>query len=283
MNKKNVLLAMPKDYNLNELITKNLIYLGYNVVYINPEDTEKFTYDSHLQRVRNLYEKIINGNKDFKKNLRKKHYFNKKFEMINTYDFYDFGIFIRADFFHDDIIKFSKKKCNKLVGYHYDGLNRNKSIFDKIDLFDDFFVFDISDLQLSNKLKFKTNFYFDYDIQKEDSIPLKNDFYFLGSHHESRKELLFKLKTQLKKTSNKVKFDIVFDKADFDAIPEYMANDINCIKKILPYKEYLEHTMNSKVIIDLVISEHNGLSFRLFESLKFRKKINNHKYGYCKL
>lgn len=109
MDTKNVLLAMPKDYNLSALISKNLTHLGYNVVYISPDNYEKFKYDSIWQRLQNLYEKIIKGNKDFKNRLRKKHFFAKKTEYINTYDSYDFGLFIRADFFNDDIIEFSKK------------------------------------------------------------------------------------------------------------------------------------------------------------------------------
>lgn len=273
MDSKNVLLAMPKDYNLSALISKNLTHLGYNVVYISPDNYEKFKYDSIWQRLQNLYEKIIKGNKDFKNRLRKKHFFAKKTEYINTYDSYDFGLFIRADFFNDDIIEFSKKKCKKLVAYHYDGLNRNKSIFNKISFFDDFFVFNPSDIKLVNNLKFTTNFYFDFDNPNTEAILPQNDFYFLGSHHESRKELLFKLEKHLKLFSNNVKFNIVFDKADFDKIPEYLDHNIHCEKKIIDYEEYLNQTLDSKVMIDLVINEHNGLSFRLFESLKFRKKI----------
>jgi hypothetical protein len=30
---------------------------------------------------------------------------------------------------------------------------------------------------------------------------------------------------------------------------------------------------NAKVIIDLVVADHNGLSFRVFEALKYKKKL----------
>lgn len=56
-------------------------------------------------------------------------------------------------------------------------------------------------------------------------------------------------------------------------MPEYKTENINCLPKIIAYETYLKNTLNSKIIIDLVINEHKGLSFRVFESLKYKKKL----------
>lgn len=263
---------MPKDYSLSKLIIKNLESIGLQVIHINPEDTEDFEYESFKQKVLNLFHKIFSGNKNYKKKLRREFYFKKKFETINTFEEYDFCLFIRADFFEDELIKFCKTKSKHIVAYHYDGINRNKEIFKKINYFDSFFVFDKEDLKINSSFKYISNFYFDYP--EDDNIKkIENDFYFLGSHHDSRKESLFKLYKLLTQISKNVKFEIVFDKANYSEIPSYETQDIICFPKIITYESYLENIKKSNVIVDLVISEHKGLSFRVFESLKYQKKL----------
>lgn len=271
MENKKILLAMPRDYSLSKLIIRNLESIGLTVIYINPEQTEGFKYESFSQRVLNLYHKVVLGDKSYKRKLRKDYYFKAKYKIINSFDNYDYGLFIRADFFHDDIIKYCKSKCSNFASYHYDGINRNKEIFNKIHFFDSFFVFDKEDIISNPSFKFITNFYFDYP--EEENISNEFDFYFLGSHHLSRKKMLFNFHKELNKVCKKVKFDIVFDKTQYSEIPEYKLENINCLPKLIDYDLYLENTKKSKVIIDLVINEHKGLSFRVFESLKYRKKL----------
>lgn len=263
---------MPKDYSLSKLIVKNLEALGLKVININPEEIGEFKYDSLSQRILNLYHKTISGNKTYKQKLKKEFYLKDKYEIINTFEKYDFCLFIRADFFDDDIIQFCKLKSKQIVSYHYDGINRNKKIFNKIKFFDDFFVFDKEDLKVNPSFKYISNFYFNYP-EDDKNIKIENDFYFLGSHHESRKENIFKLYEKLSQLSNNVKFEIVFDKPDYKKIPSYKERQINCFKKIIAYNLYLENIKKTKIIIDLVIDEHKGLSFRVFESLKYRKKL----------
>lgn len=272
MKNKKIILAMPKDYSLSKLIVKNLEALGLKVININPEEIGEFKYDSLSQRILNLYHKTISGNKTYKQKLKKEFYLKDKYEIINTFEKYDFCLFIRADFFDDDIIQFCKLKSKQIVSYHYDGINRNKKIFNKIKFFDDFFVFDKEDLKVNPSFKYISNFYFNYP-EDDKNIKIENDFYFLGSHHESRKENIFKLYEKLSQLSNNVKFEIVFDKPDYKKIPSYDERQINCLKKIMAYNLYLENIKKTKIIIDLVIDEHKGLSFRVFESLKYRKKL----------
>lgn len=271
---KKIILAMPKDYSLSILIAKNLESLGLQVVNITPQDTveEEFRYESLKQRLLNLYYKTIHKNKNYKKKLKKEFYLKNKYNKINTFKEYDFCLFIRADFFDNDIIQYCKSKSKKIVSFHYDGINRNKKIFNKIPFFDTFFVFDKEDLKVNPNFKYISNFYFDYPEEYKDK-DIQHDFYFLGSHHESRKDSMFKLYEKLCELSEKVKFEIVFDKADFNEIRNYEEKDIHCFKKIVAYQLYLENIKKTKTIIDLVISEHKGLSFRVFESLKYNKKL----------
>lgn len=273
MKDKKIILGMPRDYSLSKLIIKNLESLGLQVVYINPEDTESFEYESFKKRLLNLFHKIISGNKSYKIKLRREFYFKKKYEAINTFDEYDYCLFIRADFFEDDLIKFCKAKSKQILSYHYDGVNRNKEIYDKIPYFDTFFVFDKEDLKINPSFQYITNFYFDYP-EENINYKIENDFYFLGSHHNSRKDIIFKLYEKLSQISNSIKFEIAFDKANYNEMADYKKQqNIKCLPKIINYELYLENVKKSNVIIDLVIDEHKGLSFRVFESLKYKKKL----------
>lgn len=275
MKNKTILFAMPKDYSLSKLIIKNLELLGLNVVYINPgaqDNTDEFRYESSKQRLVSFYKKIISGNKNYKNKLRQDFYFKSNYKKINTSDSYEYCLFIRADFFDDDIIELCKSKSEKIIAFHYDGVNRNKEIFNKVNYFDSFFVFDKDDLKINSSFKFISNFYFDYPEEDKDKT-IEHDFYFLGSHHNSRKDNIFKLHKKLSQISKKVKFEIVFDKPQYNEMPNYKKENIICLPQIIDYELYLENTKKSKIIIDLVINEHNGLSFRVFESLKYRKKL----------
>ena len=263
---------MPKDYNLSKLIVKNLQSLGLEVIYIYPEDTDSFKYDSIKQRLLNLYHKVISGNKSYKKKLRRDFYFKTSYNLINTHEKYDFCLFIRADFFENELIKACKTKSNQMISYHYDGIHRNKEIFNKINFFDSFFVFDKEDLKFNSSFKYISNFYFDYP-EEEEHLQIENDFYFLGSHHNSRKNNIFELYEKLIQISKNVKFEIVFDKANYGEINSYQNQNIKCFSKIINYESYLLNIKKSKIIIDLVIDEHKGLSFRVFESLKYKKKL----------
>ena len=44
-------------------------------------------------------------------------------------------------------------------------------------------------------------------------------------------------------------------------------------KDVIDFSEYLKLVKNSKVLLDFKVKEHDGLSLRFFESLKYQKKI----------
>lgn len=283
--KKSILLAMPEDYQLGKLIEKNLVFLGFHVIRIFPYSVhnpiKKFKYRTLTDRLLNFINKTFLTNKEFKKNLQKKYDFEDLCKPIRNFDStIDYGLFIRADFFENDVIEYAKKRVNFLVSYHYDGLFRSEKIFDKINYFDKFYVFNRSDLDLEKyALKPATNFYFDFEESQDDDFSLKSKFYFLGSHHESRFNMLIDLKKQLTQISHSTLFEIVFCQADFDKIHKYTTHGIICSKEIIDYEDYLKKIKNTEIIIDLLINEHSGLSFRVFESLKYKKKLitNNSK------
>jgi hypothetical protein len=269
---KTIVLAVPNDYELHKLIKENFEFYGFEVILLlsNPP----FKYNSLKDKLLNFIKKNFFKDYKFKQKLVSKHNFEWQLNQLLYVDNFDYGLFIRADFFDDRIINLVKNKVNHLVSYHYDGLERSPKIFDKISFFNNFFVFEKKDLiKCDYRLLSCTNFYFDFDKKNQQQFKNEIDFYFLGSHHESRINdiIEFKKKCDIKGYSSN--FEIVINKKDVKWKKLYSLNNINCLSKTLPFKNYIEQIRKSKIIIDFVIDEHLGLSFRVFESIKYEKKL----------
>lgn len=271
--KKKIILAMPRDFELHFLIQRNLIHLGFEVVTIFPNYNHEFTYPTLFHRFYNAYRKIFYKDKTYKKKLTLKN----DLEIINnklaTNSIFDYALFIRADFFDIEIIKLVKQNSQKLYSYHYDGLQRNPETFNIIPFFEKFYVFDALDLKNNSHTLFPcTNFYFDYDMVSKFEKKEKIDIYFLGSYHESRIKKLYEFNDLFSSKMN-LNIDIVLNKEKWKTAERINCNSINYLKKIVPFEEYISKIESSKIIIDFVIDEHHGLSFRVFESIKYGKKL----------
>ncbi len=271
---KKILLAAPNHFDIYHLMQKDLIALGYDVTIVLSEIP--FQYNNFLQRAYNFFRKVVFKDFNFKKKLiheKYKNYFNEK---ISEQAEFDYALFLRADLFDSELIQLAKAKSNKLISYHYDGLKRYPGIFGKIQLFDKFFVFDPEDLGIDEKVSPVTNCYFEFnsEINYQHNNHPKNNFYYLGSYEENRFAILKKLIAFTKSRNISAKFEILFTKKIKNKEWIIKKNpEITFIKSFRKYESYMDLVKNSKVIIDLVVADHNGLSFRVFEALKYKKKL----------
>ncbi|MDY3317871.1 hypothetical protein PG637_00415 [Riemerella anatipestifer] len=272
MKREHVLLLIPRDYNLYELIERALESMGYRVTVVHNE--YQFQYKSLRQRLHNVFRKIVYKDKIFKRTLVEAYSSSKQEELINIgSEFYDFCLVFRADFFSPKVLLQAKAKSRNMVAYQYDGLKRSPSIFDLIQYFDAFYVFDSSDVENypQYNLRKTNNFYFKDKNITGDIKSFDYDFYFLGSFHKSRLEILNKLSSFFKLNGIKFDFNIVFQKENRGYIKRH--ENVNALYEMLPFSEYLSKVAKSKFILDLLIEEHQGLSFRIFEALYLRKKV----------
>lgn len=270
---KTIVFAAPKDYELHHLIQKNLEFHGFKVTKIlsNPSGIK---YKNWKEKMFSFFKKNFFNDKNYKKNTIQRNVLNYQIKQLSTVNNYDYGLFIRADFFDNKIINLVRLKVNHLVSYHYDGLKRSPDIFQKIKLFDNFFVFEKEDLITPlRQLSPCTNFYFDFDLDFKNNQRPVIDFYFLGSHHDSRlNDLLFFSEMCIKKGYS-ASLQIVLIRKNAPKKKLYINNNFTCLDKTFCFEDYIENIKKTKVIIDFVIDEHSGLSFRVFESIKYQKKI----------
>lgn len=272
--KKKILLLVPDDYSLYILIERNLKELGFEVITVL-HNSVKFKYKNLLQRLSNLFRKVVDNNTSYKEKLREAHTAECLVKEIEVYDHFDYCLVIRADFFHEDVLYKAKAKSNYMVSYHYDGLGRNPSIYDRIPMFDRFYVFDEEDLISDGQVKtyLSHNFYFDYDENQKKEGLWPYSLYFLGFYNETREKLLLDFFQLANTNLDFVKFQVVFLPKDLEHLPKYEQRGVECLTDLVPFEEYLQRVKQAQVIVDFVISDHKGLSFRIFEGLKYHKKV----------
>ncbi|MGF7025803.1 hypothetical protein [Sphingobacterium siyangense] len=270
MNKK-ILLLVPNDYQLYKLVQKNIEDIGFDVTVIL-HNSVKFKYKSIFQRLYKLFRKLSDGNNSYKQELIIKYSSEQLINRIEAFDMFDYCLVFRADFFHIDVLNAAKRKSKWITSYHYDGLKRNPSIFERISIFDKFYVFDKEDVMKTDVVRtyLSHNFYFDFDQGHKEAI---HDAYFLGYYSESREYFLLSLFHILNRIYSRVKFQIVFPPEQLKHVKKYTEYGVECLKRVVPFGDYLDRVERSNIIVDFLIGDHNGLSFRIFEGLKYSKKV----------
>lgn len=268
-SKRSIILACPKSYGIYLNIIKNLEACGFDVTFINyQEDHKPFTYKNTLDRIINFWFKLFAQKKDYKAELTKKYKFKKAYSQLQkSNNKVDYSLVIRADLYPKKLIKLIKKQSNFMSGYQWDGLDRYPDINNYIHLFDRFYAFDNLDASSSNQSIIPiTNFYFDYlPIQEEKEI---YDLYFLGTFMKSRESDIYNFIKTVEQLPLKLNINILNPK-DLKSIIEKKY----FFKKLISYDENIQNITQSKIIVDFSIPDHNGLSFRIFESLQFEKKL----------
>lgn len=265
--KEKILLVMTPDVKFYKSFIENLEYLGYDVAIIL--SNTKFKYKSLYDRLKNFYLKTFKNNKEFKILLKKEFERQIVLNKIKQIGNIDYVLFIRPDLFELDLIKLINSNAKQSSAYQWDGLNRFPNVYNTINLFNDFYVFDKIDLSYSKKIKPTTNFYFDCYSKIFSQNNIQYDFYFIGTY-DSRIDRLLYICDKLHKKGFKLK--IILRCSDRKALKNYKF--VTFIKKPLTYYENLENVSKSKILIDIHHTDiHNGLSFRVFEAIGYHKKL----------
>lgn len=249
--------------------------MGFEVVHIE-DSGYSFKYQSFFDRISNAFHKLFLKD-NYKKKLYDDYVIKRQFEILNTCQHFDNALVIRADFFSMDLIETVRPKVSNFFSFHFDGIDRDKSILEYANLFDDFYVFDEADLKkaFSNNWKYSTNFYIDYPgaTLNNNSVGIYYDVYYVSFYHESRIEDVVLIHKTLKGIFKSVKFIVFCRLEDLEKLPSYVKEEMEITQSTISYDEQLTIVANSAVIIDLVLSEHRGWSFRLMESIQFEKKV----------
>lgn len=264
MKGKKIIFAAPLLFRLNEVIKEELEANEYNVIDISFLDS-KFHYKNIFERVRSYVIKNFGRNKHYKSYLKYKRHESQLREKLSTVDHADYVFIIRPDVFPIEILKEITAKAKKSVGYQWDGLNRFPNVYKTIPIFDHFYVFDKKDL-IHPSTRLSTNFY--PEAYKPTQVIPPSDIYYAGSYNKSRIKDLEDIIDKAYQLGLNVDYSLYSRKKSHQSNSHLIITDI-----ATDYFTNLDHVVSSKILIDVVNPTHDGLSFRTFEAIGFKKKL----------
>ena len=266
---KKIILIMPPDFGVYKVIEQNLRYMGFEqVTVISP----LFRYKTK-DRILNFIQKTFLGNKDYKKQLIDDYYTAEVSQTLSSFapKSIDYAIVIRPDKLDLKTIEKIHNTAHKVVAYQWDGLARFPKVFKVINQFQRFFVFDLEDYhryryQYPNLLPC-TNFYFD---MPEESVSVnENEVLYVGAYMKDRIQSLIRVVDALSQYNLTLNINLFYGRKT----PPISHPNLSFISKGISYAENLKITKKAAVILDIKTVEHNGLSLRIFEAIKYQKKL----------
>ena len=268
-----IILAMPYLYGLDYCIEKNLRHYGYEVVNLCYDDRHSY-YPSLAARLRNLYHKHITKDGNYKKKLKfSRHQAEIEHKLAALHEKADFALCIRANIYPKEVIAQIRQHSRTCINYQWDGIDRFPDILQYLPYFDRFYVFDQSDAEKYRQYGFQaiTNFYFDFPIEAAPAAPA--GIYFLGGY-EANREAETRLFIDTARCLN-LPLDFYIYSKDERAEKAFGQAGITYLNQqsALTFEQNLQKVQQCEVVVDFVSPDHQGLSFRLFDALRFDKKV----------
>ncbi|MDO4248812.1 MAG: hypothetical protein Q4C79_07630 [Neisseria sp.] len=269
-----VILAVPYMYGLDKCIEKNLNHHGYDVINLCYDDRDSH-YPHFGSRLLGLYHKTVTKNSNYKKRLKFIRYqaeINKKLAALGGRKA-DYALCIRANVYPKEIIAQIRRHSEVCVNYQWDGVDKFPDIFDYLPYFDRFFVFSPEDAAKYAQYGFQTasNFYFDYPI--EAGHKGRSGLYFLGGYETNREAETRRFIKEARRRNLPLDF-YVYCK-DGRAEKTFGTEGITYLNRsnVLSFMQNLEKVRGCSAVVDFVQYEDYGLSFRVFDALRYDKKL----------
>lgn len=268
-SEKKIIVILPPEFELYKAIDKNLKHLGYTKsVVLAPKFKHTFK-----TRMANFVLKHILGRKEYKRRIAAAYYSKRVGQVMRRLatKSFDYAIVMRPDMLEKETLNEVFRVANKTTAYQWDGLERFPRVFEVIPLFDRFFVFDPSDAP-KYKAKYPnllacTNFYFDFPMPEVQVNA--NEVMYAGAYLEGRVGSLLKMVDELQKYNLTLKIHLVLG---WKSVP-FEHPIITFSKKGVGFLSYLETSRKAGMMLDIKACEHDGLSFRVFEALRYNKKL----------
>lgn len=272
---KTIIMGVPKLFNLDSLIEAELKAVGFKTINISVHNNT-FRYKNIFQRFQNFIARKIFGDRDYKQQLNFRQAESSLQNTLKSIDQADYILIIRPEVYPFNFLEDLKRKAKKMVGYQWNGLNRQPRTRKYIPLFDKFYVFDSIDLHEPFVLPL-TNF-FPTTISACLNEPDKSDVFYVGTYYHNRIPALCDILSKCEALKLHVRYHL-YRKRRKKCTPDNLV----ITQATLSYDQNIQYTYNTKILLDLKIDDHDGLSFRVLESIGFEKKLittNSRVQGY---
>lgn len=265
-----IVFGAPEDFGFSDSIKNELTAIGYDVIDLSKINND-FKYPNFSTRINNFFRKTILKDKKYKSKIRSEVITKNLIKELNKYDKIRYALFIRPDLFPLDFFKRIKNKIDTIVAYQWDGMDRYVNVTDYIPYFNHFYAFDPKDLEANTNITGCTNFYFSSKIPQLELIQNKTKAFTINSFQNDKIIPLIEIKKTLEDASFPINF-IIYSKNRRE-IKEANKLGFETSSLMTTYQENLNHVLSSSLLIDVQIQSQSGLSFRIFESIGYDKKL----------
>jgi hypothetical protein len=220
--------------------------------------TLKFKY-------KNVFQKIYSGiYKLFTKRKLKNYYKLQPIVTSTKNKKYDYILIIRPDIFFDSQLKELKGLTDNFIAYYHDSINNINRKKDVIPFFDKVYSYEKKDVEDFN-LNFISNFIYLKDTEKLNVSKTYDAFTIMSK--DFRFNTLLKMAEYLQSINIDCKFLVHTDRKMSSDLVEYISERKN-------NQQVLDYLKDTNIIVDIhKFGVQDGLTFRVFESLFFNKKL----------
>ncbi|MGD8234195.1 hypothetical protein [Vibrio sp. TRT 1302] len=264
---KNILFICPNWAGLAEPIVREMRRQGHEVVHLDHSDFSSFKYFGTFHRVMaKIYQLATKDNykhrltnAEVSRTIESFFIARKKFDAI---------ILTEPNFFQREHLKLFKRYCENLVATFWDSLTKSPENTNNLDIFDIVFSYDDEDCDTYNLIKI--NNYLDpvwmTDVAFDNA---KYDVFSIMSYTKERYKQVVKFLDANPNILPNIYFYIDHPRKR-QAIKD---KRIKVTERLILGEELKINIEQSKSILDLLQGYQSGLSFRVYESIGYKRKI----------
>jgi len=247
------------NWGFNKFIAENLKNKEIEVINWNFNDWI-YNYPSPAYKTYNFFLKNILGI-----NLKKRHLERILKQKIKKLQYQDKILLIKPNRLNKNTLRLLQNKTDEMIAFFNDSIDRSPSLKKTIPYFDRVFSFEPKDVAKYNLIKINNYIYTDISTKVTDN---KYDIFNISSLDKRQKPL----KAFANYFSNKNLNTLLIAYASENNA--YLSNiGVEITNKTYSINQMLEFLKQSKIILDIQRPCQKGLSFRVFESLSFQKKM----------
>lgn len=253
---KKIAIISANSFGYVDLIVAKLTLIeSVDLTYVNI-DSIPFSYKSFYSRVNNFFAKLF-----LSRGLKDKNRTNFIKSFLKEKGNFDQILIIRPDKLQQEALIFLRDNSITMTCYLFDGIENYPEQKKTLPFFDTVYSYDKKDVE-KYKFQFLPNYIYDNEI-----LEVKTDqTVFNISSFDQRFVFLEKIAKYLEVKNISFLF-MVRKNRKFDH------HNIEVIEDYIPLQEVKKLIAKSKVLVDIQRENQNGLSFRVFEALGYRKKL----------
>ncbi|MFE3847551.1 hypothetical protein ACFX5D_06190 [Flavobacterium sp. LB3P45] len=228
---------------------------GVDLTYVNI-DVIPFSYRNKISRITNSLLKLLHF-----PSLKEKNKTNYIKTLIQNEDLFDQILIIRPDKLERKALVFLRENAIQMSCFLFDGIENFKDQKKILSFFDTVYSYDKADVEKYN-FQFLTNYIYDDQIETKEITNLV----FNISSFDDRFPFLEKLANYF--SQKRISFRFIVKK---DRIFEH--KNIEISDRYLSISEVKDIIASSLVLVDIQQKNQDGLTFRIFEALGYKKKL----------